>query len=112
MGEWPVDGEIRLLNNEIIHIQIDPKKVKTIVENAQTLKEKYNTKIAAEASHSELAQYSVDNCRFCEFKGACNTYWKENPQPIPGTDEYGCLNGKIESITTTEKGMGSFSHCI
>ena len=105
-GEWPADGEIRLLNKEIIPILIDPQKVKTIVENAQALKEKYNAQIAAEASHSELAQYSVDNCRFCEFKGVCDTFWKENPQPIPGTDEYGCLSGKIESITTTEKGMG------
>ena len=105
-GEWPADGEIRLLNKEIIPILIDPQKVKTIVENAQALKEKYNAQIAAEASHSELAQYSVDNCRFCEFKGVCDTFWKENPQPIPGTDEYGCLSGKIKSITTTEKGMG------
>ena len=105
-GEWPVDGEIRLLNNEVIHIQIDPQKVKTIVENAQALKENHNTKIAAEVSHSELAQYSVDNCRFCEFKGVCNTFWENNPLPIPGTDDYGSLSGKIKNITTTEKGIG------
>ena len=105
-GEWPADGEIRLLNKEIIPILIDPQKVKTIVENAQALKEKYNAQIAAEASHSELAKYSVDNCGFCEFKGVCDTFWKKNPQPIPGTDEYGCLSGKIVNITTTEKGMG------
>ena len=60
-----------------------------------TIKENYNTKITAEVSHSELAKYSVDNCRFCEFKGACNTFWKENPQPIPGTDDYGCLSGRV-----------------
>ena len=77
-GEWPVSGEIRLLNKEVIPIPIDPQKVKTIVENAQALKENHNTKIAAEVSHSELAQYSVDNCRFCEFKGVCNTFWENN----------------------------------
>ncbi len=105
-GKWPVDGEIRLLNNEVIPIPIDLQKAKTLVEEAQALKEKYNAQIAAEASHSELAQYSVDNCRFCEFKGVCNTFWENNPLPIPGTDDYGCLNGKIVNITTTEKGMG------
>ena len=105
-GEWPVSGEIRLLNKEVIPIPIDPQKVKTIVENAQALKENHNTKIAAEVSHSELAQYSVDNCRFCEFKGVCNTFWENNPLPIPGTDDYGSLSGKIVNITTTEKGIG------
>ena len=105
-GEWPVGGEIRLLNNEVIPIPIDLQKAKTLVEEAQALKENHNTKIAAEVSHSELAQYSVDNCRFCEFKGVCNTFWENNPQPIPGTDDYGSLSGKIVNITTTEKGIG------
>ena len=105
-GEWPVGGEIRLLNNEVIPIPIDLQKAKTLVEEAQTLKENHNTKIAAEVSHSELAQYSVDNCRFCEFKGVCNTFWENNPLPIPGTDDYGSLSGKIVNITTTEKGIG------
>ena len=94
-GEWPVGGEIRLLNKEVIHIPIELQKAKTLVEEAQTLKGNYNTKIAVGVSHSELAQYSVDNCRFCEFKGVCNTFWENNPQLIPGTDEYGCLSGRV-----------------
>ena len=94
-GEWPVEGEIRLLNTEVIPIQIDQQKAKALLEEAQTLKEIYNAKISAGVPLSELAQYSVDNCRFCEFKGACNTFWKENSQPIPGTDDYGCLSGRV-----------------
>ena len=94
-GEWPVDGEIRLLNKEVIYIPIELQKAQTLVEEAQILKGNYNTKIAAGVSHSELAQYSVDNCRFCEFKGVCNTFWENNPQLIPGTDEYGCLSGRV-----------------
>ncbi|MCY4569175.1 MAG: PD-(D/E)XK nuclease family protein [Candidatus Poribacteria bacterium] len=99
-GEWPVDGKIRLLNKEVIPIVIDPREVKDIRQTAQELREEYNTKIKAGVTHSELAQYSVDNCRFCEFKGACNTFWKENPQPIPETDEYGCLSGQVLKVTT------------
>ena len=94
-GEWPVDGEIRLLNKEVISIPIDPQKVNALFAEAQTLKEDYNAKVEMGVSHSKLAQYSVDNCRFCEFKGSCDTFWKENPQPIPGTDEYGCLSGRV-----------------
>ncbi|MYC74850.1 PD-(D/E)XK nuclease family protein [Candidatus Poribacteria bacterium] len=99
-GELPVKGEIRLLNNEVIHIPINLQKVKTLSEEAQALKENYNTKVEMGVAYSELAQYSVDGCAFCEFKGACNTFWKENPQPIPGTDEYGCLSGRVLKVTT------------
>ena len=94
-GEWPVDGEIRLLNKEIIPIAIDQREAKALKQAAQELRDNYNAKITLEVPHSELAQYSVDNCRFCDFKGACNTFWKENPQPIPGTDDYGCLSGRV-----------------
>ena len=86
-GEWPVDGEIKLLNKDVISIPIDPQKVKALSAEAQTLKEDYNAKVEMGVPHSKLAQYSVDNCSFCEFKGSCNIFWKENPQPIPGTDE-------------------------
>ena len=97
-GEWPVEGEIRLLNNEIIPIQIDRQNAEALIEEIQTVK--------AGVSHSELAQYSEDNCVFCEYKGACNTFWQNNPQPIPGTDKYGCLSGRVKNITATEKGSG------
>ena len=106
-GELPVGGEIRLLNKEVISIPIDLQKVEALSEEAQTLMEDYNTKIEAGAADSELAQYSVDNCRFCEFKGVCNTFWKENPQPIPGTDEYGCLSGRVLKVTTGKSKNGS-----
>lgn len=105
-GEWPVDGEIRLLNNEIIPIQIDQQNAEALIEETQTVKANYNEKIAAGVSHSELAQYSDDNCVFCEYKGACNTFWENTPQPIPGTDKYGCLSGKIKNVTTTKNGSG------
>ena len=62
---------------------------------ARTLREDYNAKVKMGVPHSKLAQYSVDNCRFCDFKGACNTFWRENPQPIPGIDDYGCLSGRV-----------------
>ena len=100
-GELPVGGEIRLLNKEVISIPIDLQKVKALLEEAQTLKEDYNAKIEAGMAHSELAQYSVEGCAFCEFKGTCNTFWKENPQPIPGTDEYGCLSGRVLRFTSS-----------
>lgn len=106
LGEWPVVGEIRLLNNEIIHIQIDQQKAEALIEETQAVKAHYNEKIAAGVSHSELAQYSKDNCIFCEYKGTCNTFWENNPLPIPGTDKYGCLSGKIKNVTTTAKGNG------
>ena len=98
-GEWPVDGEIRLLNKEVISIPIDPQKVNALSAEAQTLKGDYNTKVEMGVSHSQLAQYSVDNCSFCEFKGSCDTFWKENPQPIPGTDDYGSLSGEVLKLS-------------
>ncbi len=98
-GEWPVEGEIRLLNTEVIPIQIDRQKAVALVEEVQALKGNYNAKIAAGVPLSELAQYSVDNCRFCEFKGVCGTFWKENPQPVPGTDKYGYLSGRVLRLT-------------
>ena len=94
-GEWPVGGEIRLLNKEVISIPIDPQKVNTLSAEAQTLKEDYNAKVEIGVLHSKLAQYSVDNCRFCDFRGSCDTFWRENPQPTPGTDDYGCLSGRV-----------------
>ena len=97
-GKWPVAGEIRLLNKEVISIPIDQQKVKVLLEEAQALKEKYNTKIEVGVKPSELAQYSVDGCRFCEFKGACDTFWEENPPLIPGTDDYGCLSGQVSKL--------------
>lgn len=99
-GELPVGGEIRLLNKEVIPIPIDLQKIKALLEEARILKEDYNVKIEAGMSHSELAQYSVDNCKFCEFKGSCDTFWKENPQPTPGTDELECLSGHVLKVTT------------
>ena len=99
-GEWPVDGEIRLLNKEVIAIPIDPQEVEIVLKEVQTLKENYNANISTGVSPSELAQYSVDNCKFCEFKGVCDTFWKENPQPVPGTDKYGCLSGRVLKVTT------------
>lgn len=106
LGEWPVDGEIRLLNNEVIHIHINQQKAEALTQETQAVKANYNDKIAAGVSHSELAQYSEDNCVFCEYKGTCNTFWQNNPQPIPGTDKYGCLSGKVKNVTTTERGNG------
>lgn len=102
-GEWPVGGEIRLLNKEVISVPIDPQKVNALRVEAQTLKEDYNAKVEMGVSHSELAQYSVDNCSFCEFKGSCNTFWRENPQPIPGTDDYGCLSGRVLKLAGSAK---------
>ena len=99
-GEWPVSGEIILLNKEIIRIPIDKQKAKSIRQEAQALKENYNTQIESGMPHSELAHYSIDDCAFCEYKGSCNTFWKENPQPMPGTDEYGCLSGRVLRLTT------------
>ena len=106
-GELPVKGEIRLLNNEIIHTSIDLQKVEALSEEAQALREEYNRKIEAGVAYSELAQYSVNGCAFCEFKGACNTFWKENPQPIPGIDEYGYLSGRVSKVTTGKNRKGS-----
>ena len=106
-GEWPVGGEIRLLNKEVIPITIDPQEAKALKQSAQELKDNYNTKILSGVSHSELAQYSVKSCAFCEFKGACNTFWKKNPQPIPGTDEYRCLSGQVLKVTTGKGRNGS-----
>ena len=83
-GEWPVDGEIKLLNKEVISIPIDPQKVNALSAEAQTLKEDYNAKVEMGVPHSKLAQYSVDNCRFCDFKGACNTFWKEESTTSSG----------------------------
>ena len=99
-GEWPVGGEIRLLNKEVIHIPIDLQKAKALLEEAQTLREDYNTKIEAGVPPSELAQYSVEDCIFCEFKGVCDTFWENNPSPIPGADDYGCLSGQVLKVTT------------
>ena len=99
-AEWPVSGEIILLNKEIIRIPIDKQEAKSIRQKAQTLKENYNGQIEAGRPHSELAQYSVDGCAFCEFKGACDIFWEKNPQPIPGTDDYGCLEGQVLKVTT------------
>ena len=106
-GELPVEGEIRLLNNEVIHTPIDLQKMETLSEEARALKEDYNMKVGMGVAHSELAQYSVEGCAFCEFKGTCDTFWKENPQPIPGTDEYGCLNGQVLKVTTGKSRTGS-----
>ncbi len=106
-GELPVKGEIRLLNNEVIHTPIDLQKVEALSEEAQALKKDYNTKVEGGVPHSELAQYSANNCKFCEFKGACNTFWEENPQPVPGADDYGCLNGRILKVTTGKSKNGS-----
>lgn len=106
LGEWPVDAEIRLLNSTVIPINIDQQKAEMLIEETQAVKSNYNEKIAAGVSHSELAQYSEDNCLFCEYKGACNTFWENYPQPIPGNDKYGSLSGKVKNITTTEKGNG------
>ena len=106
-GELPVKGEIRLLNSEVIHTPIDIQKVEALSEEVQALREEYNTKIEAGAAYSELAQYSVDGCAFCEFKGACNTFWKENPQPIPGIDEYGYLSGRVSKVTIGKSRKGS-----
>lgn len=100
LREWAVSAEIRLLNREVVPIPIDLRKVEDITREAQALKENYNAKIEMGVSHSELAQYSVDGCRFCEFKGACDTFWQENPQPIPGTDEPECLSGHVLKVTT------------
>lgn len=106
LGEWPVDGEIRLLNSKVIPIDIDEQKAEALIEETQAVKAHYNEKIAAGAAYSELAHYSEDNCIFCEYKGTCDAFWKNNPQPIPGIDKYGCLSGKIKNVTTTEKGNG------
>ena len=106
-GEWPIDGEIRLLNKEVIHIAINSQEAMDIKQEAQELRNNYNAKIASGVLHSELAQYSIDSCRFCEFKGTCNTFWEENPQPIPGTDDYGCLSGRVLKLTTGKNNKGS-----
>ena len=105
-GKLPVKGEIRLLNHEVIYTPIDLQKVEALSGEAQALKEDYNTKVEMGAAHSELAKYSVESCTFCEFKGACNTFWKENPQPIPGIDEYGCLSGRVSKVTTGKSRKG------
>lgn len=105
-GEYPAEGEIRLLNGEVIQIPINPEEVELLLTEAQTLKKNYNVNISEGVQHSELAQYSAESCAFCEFKGTCDTFWKENPQPIPGIYDYGCLSGKIAKITSTEKGIG------
>ena len=106
-GEWPVHGEIRLLNKKTVPITIDPREVTDIKQEAQELRNNYNAKITSGVSPSELAQYSVNGCAFCEFKGACNTFWAENPQPIPGTDDYGCLSGRVLKLTINKNNRGS-----
>ena len=106
-GEWPIDGEIRLLNKEVIHIAINSQEAMDIKQEAQELRNNYNAKIASGVSPSELAQYSANGCAFCEFKGACNTFWEENPQPIPGTDDYGCLSGQTLKLTIGKNNRGS-----
>ncbi len=104
-GEYPVEGEIRLLNGGVIPIPINPEEVEQLMAEARILKEKYNANIAAGVPESKLAQYSEENCGFCDYKGSCNTFWKMNP--IPGADEFGSLSGKIVRLSNTEKGVGS-----
>jgi len=106
LEELHIDGEIRMLNNEKIPIEIDQQKAEALIEETQIVKANFNEKIASGVSHSELAQYSENNCKFCEYKGNCDTFWQNNPLPIPGTDKYGCLSGRIKNITKTEKGNG------
>ena len=106
-GEWPVAGEIRLMNKEVIPIPIDPESAIAITEEAETLRQDYNARIKAEALHSELARYSAEGCAFCEFKAGCDTFWQKNPQPTPGIEVYGCLSGRILKIASTESGVSS-----
>lgn len=104
-GEYPVEGEIRLLNGEVIPIPINPEEVEQLMAEARILKEKYNANIAAGVPESELAQYSEENCGFCDYIGTCDTFWEMNP--IPGADEFGSLSGTIVRLSNTEKGVGS-----
>ncbi len=106
-GEWPVAGEIRLLNTEVIPISIDPIAAEGVMAEAQVLKSKFNAKIDADVPQSTLAQYSADNCKFCEFKGACDTFWEQTPPPDPETDEYGYITGTVSKITTGRSGISS-----
>ena len=104
-GEYPVVGEIRLLNGDVIPIPINPEEVEQLVAEAQIIKERYNTTIAAGTPYSKLAQYSEENCGFCEYKGICSKFWEQNPQPIPGETEFGHLSGEIKKISSTNKGI-------
>lgn len=103
-GEWPISAEIHLLNKKVIPIPIDPQEVERLMEEAKALRTDYNRKIDSGVPHSELAQYSAENCRFCEFKGSCDTFWKENPPPVPGDerDKYGCLSGQVSKAPAGE----------
>ena len=103
--QWPVAGEIRLLNKEVIPIPIDPEAAIAIAKEAETLRQDYNARIESGASHSELARYSAEGCAFCEFKAGCDTFWQKNPQPTPGIEVYGCLSGRILKIASTESGV-------
>jgi RecB family exonuclease len=106
-GEWPVVGEIRLMNKEVIPIPIEPEAATEVAEEAAALMADYNARIKAFASHSEMARYSPEGCAFCESKGSCDTFWRKNPQPIPGIDKYGCLSGEVLKVSWAKSGIGS-----
>lgn len=106
-GEWPVAGEIRLMNKEVIPIPMDPEAAMAVAEEAEALMADYNARIKAGASHSEMARYSSEGCAFCEFKGGCDTFWRKNPQPIPEIDKYGSLSGIVQNISWTKNRVGS-----
>ena len=106
-GEWPLMGEIRMLNKEVITIPIAPKAAIAVAKEADMLMSDYNARINAGVPRSEMAGYSAKVCAFCDFKGNCDTFWRENQRPIPGVDDYGCLSGTVQPISWTKSGVGS-----
>lgn len=106
-GEQVSSGEIRMLNKTVIPVKIDRQQVEAVAAEAQTLREMYNKKVAAGDAPATFAQYAAEGCSLCEFRGACDTFWKNTPPPKPGTDTYGCLKGQLLQIASVGHRMKS-----
>lgn len=106
-GEQVSSGEIRMLNKKVIPVKIDRQQVEAVAAEAQTLREMYNKKVASGDAAATFARYAAEGCSLCEFRGACDTFWKNTPPPKPGTDTYGCLNGQLLQIASVGHRMKS-----
>ncbi len=91
----------------MIPVELDRQKGAAEAAEAQNLRETYNKKVPARDAPATFAQYAAEGCSLCEFRGACDTFWKNSPPPEPGTNRYGCLNGQLLQIASVGHRLNS-----
>lgn len=95
LGWWPQRGILLPLGGAGIEIAFEPSACEREAKEALALLDEYNDRLRAGAGPEDFASPSPENCRWCQYKLVCSSFWKTSSPAWSGHLDGAAVEGVL-----------------